>query len=138
MLRRADLEAILGHTRAVAPLECCGLLGGRDEGPVRRIEAVRPCRNVAPEPQWAYVAHPQDQLAAMLELEDDLGLDVVGVYHSHPHGPPSPSPVDAARANLPGASYLLTWLQPVAGWGSWRWTPGAGFEAEPVQVAEAI
>lgn len=138
VLRRADLAAILGHARAVAPQESCGLLGGRDEGAVRRVEAALPCRNVAGAPEWEYVAHAQDQLAAMLRIEDDLGLDVVGVYHSHPRGPPGPSAVDAARANLPGASYLIAWLAPAPGWGSWRWRPGQPFAPEPVEVRDGI
>lgn len=135
VLRAADLEAILGHARAAAPEEACGVLGGRDAGGERRVEVVHPCRNVAPEPRREYVMEPRDQFAAFLDVEDARGLEVLGVYHSHPRGPAGPSAVDAARATLPDASYLVAWLAPEAGWGSWRWRPGRGFEPEAVRVA---
>lgn len=134
LLRREHLAQMLAHAHAAAPEEACGVLGGRDEGPLRRVEVVHACRNVAPRPRWEYVAHPQDQLRAFLDIEDSRGLDVVGFYHSHPLGPQGPSSVDAARANYPGVSYVVVWLAPAEGWGSWRWAPPKGFEAEPVQV----
>lgn len=134
VLRRADLEAIAGHARVAAPAECCGVLGGKREGAVHRVLEVLACRNVAPHPQAEYLAHPQDQLEAFLRIEDDLGLEVLGVYHSHPRGPPAPSPVDAARAAFLGASYVVLWLAPAAGWGSWRWEPPRGFVPERVAV----
>lgn len=134
MLRRSDLDAILRQARAAAPVECCGVLGGRREGDAHRVEVVHPCRNVAPRPRWEYLAHPQDQLDAFLDIEDARGLEVLGVYHSHPQGPPGPSPVDAARAAYPGASYLVVWLAPEEGWGSWRWTPPQGFVKEALRL----
>jgi proteasome lid subunit RPN8/RPN11 len=135
VLRQADLDAILGHARAAAPEEACGILGGRDEGEARTVEALHPCRNVAPEPRWEYRADPRDQLRAFLAVEE-AGLEVVGFYHSHPQGPAQPSPVDAARASYPGASYVLVWLAPEAGWGSWRWAPPRGFAQERAVVAQ--
>jgi proteasome lid subunit RPN8/RPN11 len=97
------------------------------------VDVVRPCRNVAPSPGWEYVAHPQDQLAAFLEIEDALGLDVIGLYHSHPRGPAHPSEVDAARATYAGASHVVVWLEPDEGLGSWTWTPPE-FRPEPVEI----
>lgn len=132
VLPQALLERILAHARDAAPAEACGVLGGRDEGPVRRAEVAHGCRNVARHPAWEYLAAPEDQLRAFLAVEG-AGLEVVGVYHSHPRGPQGPSQADAARAGYPGLSYLIAWLQPAQGWGSWRWAPPR-FEREQVQV----
>jgi proteasome lid subunit RPN8/RPN11 len=41
------------------------------------------------------------------------GLDVIGIFHSHPDHPPVASPRDLAWASWPGYSYLIT--QVVAG-----------------------
>lgn len=135
VLRRADVEAIVGHARAAAPEEACGILGGRDESAVRRVERVLPCRNVAELREWEYKAEPNDQLRAFLAIEE-AGLEVVGFYHSHPRGPPRPSPVDEARAAYPGASYVVVWLAPALGWGSWVWSGGRGFVGQQVEVQD--
>jgi proteasome lid subunit RPN8/RPN11 len=39
------------------------------------------------------------------------GLEMVGIYHSHPHGPDSPSPTDIAEAYYPDAVYLIWFRQ---------------------------
>jgi proteasome lid subunit RPN8/RPN11 len=124
-------EAILAHARAAAPEEACGVLGGRDEGGARRVAAAIACRNVAAEPRVEFALDPREQVAAFLRIEDELRLEVVGFYHSHPRGPPRPSTVDAARAAYAGASHVVVWLAPKEGWGSWRWGPG--FVEEPVE-----
>jgi proteasome lid subunit RPN8/RPN11 len=36
------------------------------------------------------------------------GLDIIGIYHSHPIHPPVASPRDLAWATWPGYSYLIT------------------------------
>lgn len=133
-LRKADADAMLEHARRAAPREACGVLGGRDVGSERRVEVVMPCRNAHGAPEVAYALDPLDQLRAYLAIEDDKRLGVLGVYHSHPRGPQEPSPVDAAEANLPGATYVVIWLAPAPGWGAWRWKPPVGFEPEPVRV----
>ncbi len=92
-------EAIGGHGVAAYPGECCGLLIGRvEEGRAVVVEAVR-ARNVCEkgrEPD-RYVVEPRDVLAA-LKAAAAKGLDVVGVYHSHPDHPAAASKMDADLA----------------------------------------
>lgn len=118
----ALLEALHAHARRSAPQEACGLLAGRT-GPdgARIVEHAFPVRNADPRPELAYTLDAQEQLRWTLHAEDELGLDVVGVYHSHPAGPARLSATDAARANWPGASYLLVHLAPREGHLSARW-----------------
>jgi desampylase len=136
LLGRTELQDMLDHAAAEWPREACGVLGGRDAGSRRVVEALHPCRNVAAAPEREYLAEPHDQLRAFLAIEE-AGLEVVGVYHSHPHGPAGPSALDQARAAFPGLSYVVLWGRPGqdgAGWGSWRWVPPR-FEAEKVVLA---
>ncbi|MCA1813029.1 MAG: M67 family metallopeptidase [Halobacteriales archaeon] len=121
------LDQLQREAARAAPDECCGLLGGSD-GPTRRITAARPCRNVARAPASEFTAHPQDQLDAMRSFEA-AGLEALGIYHSHPRGPPHPSPTDAARAAFPGWTYVVLWPGP--GCGAWRWQPPR-FVPEPI------
>ena len=56
-----------------------------------------------------YLFTPQDYLRGEQEAAD-LGLDVLGVYHSHPAHPNQPSEFDREWA-MPWFSYVITSVQ---------------------------
>ncbi len=96
---RAVLDAIVSHARAERPRECCGLLIGVD-GVV--IDAVATA-NAAAEPLRQYEIPPREHIRLLqrcraLTVETGRRHDVVGAYHSHPHGAAVPSPTDLAQA----------------------------------------
>jgi proteasome lid subunit RPN8/RPN11 len=95
-LSREQLAAIIEQARAGAPEEVCGILGGRG----RQVFAVYPARNIAEHRLTAYRLDPHDQLRIMEEIEA-RGWEIVGIYHSHPAGPPTPSPTDLSEAHAP-------------------------------------
>jgi proteasome lid subunit RPN8/RPN11 len=100
----------------------CGILAGRTEATGdREVVAAFPVRNVSPAPESEYLLDPEEQLRVTLRIEDELGLDLIGFYHSHPAGPAHLSATDLARASWPGASYLLVHLAPTEGFVSARW-----------------
>lgn len=138
MLRipRAVLDAVYAHAREGAPEEVCGLLAGRREGDDHVVHHAFRVRNAHSRPVGEYALDPQEQLRLTLHVEDDLGLDVVGFYHSHPAGPARLSATDAARATWHGVSYLLIHLRPTEGHLSARWDDGRGrFVGEEVAVS---
>ena len=91
------------HARASAPEECCGLLGG--EG--NRAASVYPLRNVAPRPEVAYEAAPEELFEAQRGMRA-RGETLVGVYHSHPRSnDPVPSRTDVRLAFYPDAFYFI-------------------------------
>jgi proteasome lid subunit RPN8/RPN11 len=49
---------------------------------------------------------PLAQVRAMIAIESE-GLELVGIYHSHPTGPASPSPSDVAQAWYPDAAQII-------------------------------
>jgi len=103
-IRREVVEQILAHARAEAPLECCGLLlGTRD-----RLEAALPARNLLASPA-RFEVDPVDHFGAIRRARD-LGVEVVGVYHSHPASAPVPSPRDLAEASYPEFVYVIASL----------------------------
>ena len=67
-----------------------------------------PGRNISPTPAVAYELD-HDTLARVFEFED-AGLELVAIYHSHPHGPETPSPTDIAQAFYPDSGYLIVSL----------------------------
>lgn len=134
-IRAGDLEAIRAHAREGAPREVCGVLAGRRDADGATVERVFRAANRHPDPTREYVLDPEEQLRILLHVEDDLGLDVVGFYHSHPAGPARLSETDRARATWADASYVLVWLAPEVGAASWRWDEVArAFEAEELAV----
>ena len=57
-----------------------------------------------------YYMDPRDQLRVYNEI-DDLGLDLVGYYHSHTHTEARPSPTDVRLASDLTAYYVLVSLE---------------------------
>jgi proteasome lid subunit RPN8/RPN11 len=102
------LEFIRRHGEINYPAEGAGLLLGRVEGELRHAFQAWPQVNRAPaeEALHRYRIDPRDMLAAE-EAAENGGLEVVGVFHSHPDHPPVPSTFDRDWA-LPWYSYLIT------------------------------
>ena len=80
------------HVQRCAPLEACGLLAGRDA----QVVLSQGVRNDARSPK-RYFMNPKGQLRAFDRFEE-LGLDFLGIYHSHPGGPRRPSPSDIKQS----------------------------------------
>lgn len=134
---RKQLDDILAHARDGAPEEVCGLLAGTIQDGAHVVERVFRIRNAHSRPVGEYLLDPAEHLRVTLHVEDDLGLQVIGFYHSHPGGPPRFSATDAARATWPGVSYLLVWLRPQEGHLSARWdAERARFAPEDVIIAD--
>jgi proteasome lid subunit RPN8/RPN11 len=92
-LKRAHMFAMQRHVNFEAPLEACGLLGGKDGV----VEVVLPVKNAAAS-QVRFQMDPKAQLRAMEQIEAE-GLEVIAIFHSHPKGPSVPSPTDIAEAS---------------------------------------
>ena len=83
------------------PEEVCGLLAGSGN----RVSIAIPVTNQLHSP-YRYRMDPEQQLQAFLKI-DDLDLELLGIYHSHPQGPIRPSETDIAEANYPYAVYII-------------------------------
>jgi proteasome lid subunit RPN8/RPN11 len=82
--------------------ECCGLLAGRDAA----ITRILPARNAAERPESEYEIAPEELFRLMREIRG-AGLEMLGIYHSHPSGGNSPSASDIERAFYPEAAYFI-------------------------------
>ncbi len=99
---RADIDRHL-------PEEACGLVAGR-EGRSLQVFSVE---NALHSPV-RFRMDPEQQLEGLLEIEAQ-GWDLAAIYHSHPSGPPVPSPTDTAEAAFPESIYLI-WSQKENEW----------------------
>lgn len=100
---RADLE---GMVCAGYPFETCGLLVGRETNGHVEVERVVQARNLNRErAQDRYELDPQNFITVD-ERARAAGLEIVGIWHSHPDYPARPSETDRAAA-WEGWSYMI-------------------------------
>lgn len=102
----AHVEAIRDAGRRAYPEECCGLLLGTVADGSKSVADLRPVGNAREDsPRNRYLIEPRD----LLQVEGEArrrGLDIVGVYHSHPDHPARPSEFDRDHA-FPWYSYII-------------------------------
>lgn len=96
------LARMLQVARENPDRECCGLLAGR-EGAITRI---LPAANAARDTKTSYEIAPEELFRLTREIRAD-GLDLLGIYHSHPNGRNEPSPRDIERAYYPETAYFI-------------------------------
>jgi proteasome lid subunit RPN8/RPN11 len=96
---------MIGHAYDGYPLEACGLLVGRGDT-VQRFVA---CANEAASAR-IYTIPPKELLRAERAAEGD-GMEIIGVFHSHTHSEPYPSPTDVEQAPDPGWHYVIVGLK---------------------------
>lgn len=91
-LSKQHWHEMLAHVAEQVPLEACGLLAGKDD----RVGKVILVRNQAQSPV-RFVMDPYEQIRAFEWIETN-GLDLLGIFHSHPAGPETVSATDIADA----------------------------------------
>ncbi len=135
------LTRIHQHGEQAYPEEGAGLLLGENKGNEQQVSEILSLTNEREENARhnRYQLSPQDYLRGE-ELADRMGLDVLGVYHSHPDHPNQPSEFDRQWA-WPNFSYLITSV--VQGLAvesrSWRLNEDrANFSEEEVEVVDQI
>jgi proteasome lid subunit RPN8/RPN11 len=127
-LSAAAEAAMRRHAEDGYPLEVCGFLVGTAAGDDRRAAEAWPVPNAwesdpglradllaglaNPASGWdgvgeerRFLVSPRDTMAAMKRARE-AGLDLIGVYHTHPNHPAQPSAFDRDAA-WPEWSYLI-------------------------------
>ncbi|MBM3811650.1 MAG: M67 family metallopeptidase [Acidimicrobiia bacterium] len=78
-------KEMVRHAEATFPKECCGVMIGAEENGARRITLAVACRNAYEGDQKdRFHIDGRDQVAAERRARE-LGLDVIGYFHSHPN-----------------------------------------------------
>jgi len=77
-------QAMVRHARATYPHECCGAMLGSIADDRKTVTVSLPLENAfAGAQERRYELRPEDLLRADKEARS-RGLDLVGIYHSHP------------------------------------------------------
>lgn len=127
---KAVADGIKRHVEAGYPNEVCGLLIGRGS----TAEAFMEAKNLNVErARDRYELDPLSFKNAD-EFARSRGLEIIGIYHSHPDHPPLPSETDRTRA-WHGWIYLIVSVESgkVSGERAWRLSE-AGSQFEEVRL----
>jgi proteasome lid subunit RPN8/RPN11 len=126
-LSKEQLQKMISHVDSQAPLEACGLLAGHNS----KVETVLEVTNQA-QSEVRYVMDPIEQLNAFEWIESN-GLDLIGIFHSHPTGPETVSPTDITQA-----AYAVVYIILARVDGLWRvrgfWIKDGAFSEVTLQL----
>lgn len=139
VLRLAEdvAAAVREHAERDYPHECCGLLVGERRADGWEARGARPARNLNSErARDRYLLDPADFIRADREARA-LGLDIVGIYHSHPDHPALASETDRENA-WPAFAYLIVGVRggKAAEWRVWEYD-GERFQERQLAGAPA-
>ena len=129
ILSKGHWQEMIEHVQRQAPLEACGLLAGKND----QVEKVILVQNQAQSPV-RFVMEPYEQLQAFDWIESN-GLDLLGIFHSHPAGPETASTTDIQEA-----AYEVVHLIWFRNQGRWQargfWIENGGATEVPLQITE--
>ena len=135
----AVLRELEAHVQAAYPDEGAGLLLGAATSDGKQVLAILALDNRWEGAEHAkrhrYLLTPQDMLWGEQEAAR-RGLDVVGVFHSHPDHPAEPSGFDREWA-LPWYSYIITTVAQGRAGQSRAWLlheDRSGYAEEPIRI----
>ncbi len=93
------------HARRESPLECCGILAGKDKTVKKAFEVTNTEKSSV-----RFLMSPQEQLRIFEELEKQ-SIEMIAIYHSHPHSASFPSETDVKMAFYPEVSSIIISLE---------------------------
>ena len=133
-------RAIHAHGEAAYPNEGAGLLLGEAADGEKTLVDILPLANEwdAGEQYHRYLITPADMLRGETEAAR-RGLDVIGIFHSHPDHVAEPSAMDRDWA-LPWFSYVITSVRKAKAEVSRAWLlrdDRSAFDEEPIQISTA-
>jgi proteasome lid subunit RPN8/RPN11 len=136
------LKALEAHGESAYPAEGAGLLFGTNNGDGNKTVAdILPLANrwEAEEQYHRFLITPPDMLRGE-QAAARRGLDVIGVFHSHPDHPAEPSGFDRDWA-LPFYSYIITTVEKGAATRSRSWLlkeDRSAYDEETIQSIERL
>ena len=98
---------MIAHARQAWPLECCGILAGKDS----LVQKAFALQNAERSPVRFSIA-PQDQLIALEEMEKE-SMEMLAIYHSHPQTIPFPSETDVEMTAYPVLTSVIISLKEI-------------------------
>lgn len=104
-LKKEFFAEMVKQAKLEFPNEACGILAGKED----RIEKIYAMTNAQKSPDNFFM-DPKEQLKVSKEMRA-LGLEMLGIYHSHVASNAYPSSRDVEMAFYPQVSYVILSLK---------------------------
>ena len=98
-------ERMVAQAKALAPIEACGILAGKDNKAEKLFEMTN-----ADNRSDHFMMEPKEQFAVVKDIRS-AGLEMLAIYHSHPETLAGPSAEDIRLALTPDVIYIIVSLQ---------------------------
>ena len=98
-------EQMVAQAKALAPIEACGILAGKDNKAEKLFEMTN-----ADNRSDHFMMEPKEQFAVVKDIRS-AGLEMLAIYHSHPETLARPSAEDIRLALTPDVIYVIVSLQ---------------------------
>ncbi|MFH1683920.1 MAG: M67 family metallopeptidase [Candidatus Margulisiibacteriota bacterium] len=98
-------QEIVEHAKDSKSHEACGILAGRKS----EVEKIYRMTNTSESPETCYFMDPKEQFKVIKEIRN-AGLEMIGIFHSHPNSPAYPSEKDKELAFYDDAIYVIVSL----------------------------
>lgn len=105
ILKKELFGQIVTHCIKEYPNEACGILAGKNETVDKVYEMLNTDKSAV-----SFLMEPKEQLKIMKEIRN-LGLEMIGIYHSHLASEAYPSADDLQLAFYPEAAYAIVSLR---------------------------
>jgi proteasome lid subunit RPN8/RPN11 len=98
-------EQMVAQAKALAPIEACGILAGKDNKAEKLFEMTN-----ADNRSDHFMMEPKEQFTVVKNIRS-ADLEMLAIYHSHPETPARPSAEDIRLALTPDVIYVIVSLQ---------------------------
>ncbi|MDI3548276.1 MAG: [CysO sulfur-carrier protein]-S-L-cysteine hydrolase [Halanaerobiales bacterium] len=109
IIKGEDYRAVVDYCLKEKPNEACGIMAGKREEEGGRVTRVYLMKNTKASPK-EYLMEPEEQFAVFKDMRQK-GLELISIFHSHPHSPARPSAKDIAMAHYKEAIYTIISLE---------------------------
>lgn len=92
ILSRDQKDILVHHAKKCAPSESCALLFGKEDSDSASVSEVFLADNAEDSPINFTIAN--EELLRGYQIAEAKKLDVIGIFHSHPHSDAVPSSTD--------------------------------------------
>ncbi len=92
ILSQAQKQILIDHAKKCAPAESCALLFGKEESNIATVKEIFLTENTENSPVNFTISN--EELLLGYQEAERKGLDVIGIFHSHPHSEARPSSTD--------------------------------------------
>ena len=100
-IMKSVVKELISHAKKDAPVEACGYLAARDGVATHAYRLTNTDRS-----NEHFSFDPKEQFAALKDARL-RGLELCGVYHSHPASPARPSEEDKRLSQDPTMEYVI-------------------------------